>query len=64
MQIAPEVQELEELAQRAALPMSRVLAKAGVASTTYWRWRHSGSEPHTRTVRRLKAAIVELSGVA
>ena len=57
MQIAPEVTELEALAAKAKVRMSKVLAEAGVASTTYWRWRHAGIEPNTKTVRRIKDAI-------
>lgn len=64
MEMAPEVREIEQLAEGAKLPMSRVLAQAGVASSSYWRWRYAGIEPHTRTVRKLKAAISELAGGA
>lgn len=62
MQIAPEVIELEQLAQRVAVPMSRALKRAGVASTTYWRWRHEGKEPLTGTIRKVRSAINELAG--
>jgi hypothetical protein len=61
MQIAPEVIELEELAQRSAISMKRALQQAGVASTTYWRWRHAGKEPLTGTIRKIRAAITELA---
>lgn len=61
MEIAPEVIELEQLAQRVAVPMSRALKQAGVASTTYWRWRHEGKEPLTGTIRKVRAAINELA---
>jgi hypothetical protein len=60
MEIAPEVQEIEALAAQADIPMSRVLTKAGVALTTYWRWRHAGSEPNTGTIRKLKTALADL----
>lgn len=61
MEVAPEVIELEQLAQRVAVPMSSALKLAGVASTTYWRWRHDGKEPLTKTVRKIRAAITELA---
>ena len=61
MNIAPEVIELEQLAQRVAVPMSAALKRAGVASTTYWRWRHGGKEPLTGTIRKVRAAITELA---
>ena len=61
MEIAPEVRELEALAETAQVPMSRVLAKAGVASSTYWRWRHEGKDPQSKTLRKLKAALQELA---
>ena len=61
MNIAPEVIELEQLAQRVAVPMARALKKAGVASTTYWRWRHEGKEPLTGTIRKVRAAINDLA---
>lgn len=62
MQIAPEVRELEDLAEKVSVNIFDALAKAGVASSTYWRWRHDGKEPLTATVRRVRAAINELSG--
>ena len=61
MQIAPEVIELEQLAQREAVQMGLALKRAGVASTTYWRWRHAGKEPLTGTIRKIRAAITELA---
>lgn len=61
MSVAPEVIELELLAQKVAVPMSLALKRAGVASTTYWRWRHDGKEPLTGTIRKVRAAINELS---
>lgn len=61
MSIAPEVIELEQLAQKVAVPMSAALKHAKVASTTYWRWRHEGKEPSTGTIRRVRAAINELA---
>lgn len=64
MEIAPEVNELEALAEAKAVPLGVALKRAGVSSTTYWRWRHEGREPLTKTVRRIRAAIVELAAEA
>jgi hypothetical protein len=61
MSIAPEVIELEQLAQRVAVPMEDALIKAGVDRTTYWRWHHHGKEPLNRTLRRVRAAIAEIA---
>lgn len=64
MQIAPEVVELETMAKSAKIPMSRALNRAGVSLSTYWRWRHEGKEPMTGTIRKVRAAITELSAAA
>jgi hypothetical protein len=64
MDIAPEVLELEDMAERANVPLGKALRRAGVASSTYWRWRHDGKEPLTRTVRKIRAAIEELADAA
>lgn len=60
MQIAPEVRELEELAGEANIPITRALARAGVANSTYFRWKHEGAEPLAKTVRKVRAALEEL----
>ena len=64
MQIAPEVLELEELAKTASVPLGKALRKAGVASSTYWRWRHDGKWPSTKTVGKIRTAIEELAVAA
>lgn len=64
MNIAPEVSDLEMLAEASAVPISKALEAARVAPTTYWRWRNSGVEPHTRTLRRVRKAIADLASVA
>lgn len=61
MNVAPEVIELEQLAQRVAVPMPLALKRAGVAVSTYWRWRHGGKEPLTGTIRKVRAAINDLA---
>lgn len=60
MQIAPEVEELKALAQDAKIPITRALARAGVANSTYWRWVHEGKEPMTGSIRKVRAAIEEI----
>lgn len=64
MEIAPEVNALEVLAKDAAVPLGIALKRAGVSSTTYWRWRHEGREPLMKTVRKVRAAITELASEA
>lgn len=59
METPPEVMEIEALAKAADVPMPAVLKRAGVAASTYWRWRNKGLAPHTRTLRKLKTAIEE-----
>jgi hypothetical protein len=61
MQIAPEVRELQELAANAQIPITRALAKAGVANSTYWRWCHEGKDPKAGSLRKVRAAIRELA---
>lgn len=60
MQIAPEVEELTTLAKDANVPITRALARAGVANSTYWRWVHAGKEPMTGSIRKVRAAIEEI----
>lgn len=60
MEIAPEVIELEELAARERVDLPLALAKAGVAKTTHYRWT-KGAEPLTGTIRKVRAAILELA---
>lgn len=61
MEIAPEVTELEVLAGQLSVHFPSALRQAGVANSTYWRWRHAGKEPLTGTVRKIRAAINELA---
>lgn len=62
MQIAPEIHELEVMAQAASIHIYSALSKAGVARSTYWRWKNDGAAPSTVTVRKVRAAINELAG--
>lgn len=59
--VAPEVIELELLADRVAVPMTKALRRAGVAHTTYWRWKNDGKEPLAATLRKVRSAITELA---
>lgn len=61
MQIAPEVSELEAQAKAAKVAITRALARAGVANSTYYRWKHEGAEPLASTLRKVRAAIEELA---
>lgn len=61
MEVAPEVTELEALAAQAGVPIFDALARAGVAKSTYWRWRHDGKDPLSATLRKVRSAIRELS---
>jgi predicted transcriptional regulator len=53
----PEVTEIEELAQSASIDMGAVLKKAGVATTTWWRWGEGHFEPRIKTLRRVREAL-------
>jgi DNA-binding phage protein len=57
MQIAPEVLEIESLAEAAQVPMADVLKRANVASTTWWRWSQKHFEPRFSTLRKVREAL-------
>jgi hypothetical protein len=61
--VAPEVREVEALAKSSNVALPLALERAGVATSTYWRWGR-GSEPSTKTIRKLKAAIHALGSEA
>jgi predicted transcriptional regulator len=58
---APEVTEIESLANAKGVEMGTALARAGVATSTYWRWKEGRTDPQSKTLRRIKAAISDLS---
>lgn len=58
------VAEVETAAMSAGVAMRDVLARAGVAPSTYWRWRKEGRWPSTSTLARLRAAVADLAGAA
>lgn len=68
MQKAPELLEIETRADTAGVAMSDVLKRAGVASTTWWRWSEGHFEPRMSTLRKVRDAldgeISERSGAA
>lgn len=64
METVPEVEELERLAQAASVPMGDALKRAGVAPSTYYRWREGLVDPLTTTLRRIRIAIDELASAA
>lgn len=59
-EIAPEVLELQSLIWANKLRVSHVMRRANVAPSTWTRW-SNGSQPNLGTLRKIKAAIGELS---
>jgi len=57
MEIDPQIAAIEERAKAAELPMAPILRDAGVAATTWWRWRNDGVEPKLGTLRRVEEAL-------
>lgn len=57
MERAPEIVALELRAEQAGVQISRALAVARVAPSTYYRWREGITDPQTRTLRRVRTAI-------
>lgn len=58
-QAAPEVEEIEALATTANVSMSVVLKRAGVAPTTWWRWRKGAFDPRQATLRKIRGVLDE-----
>lgn len=52
-----------ECTERGAKPAD-VIRAAGVAPSTYWRWRKDKFEPRPRTIRKLREAIGQVAPVA
>lgn len=57
MEKAPEVAEIESLASTAGISIDDVLKRAGVATTTWWRWREGHFLPRLSTLRKVRSAL-------
>lgn len=57
LKVDPQVVEIQERAQAASLDMARVLADAGVAASTWYRWREGKVGPNLSTLRRVQGAL-------
>lgn len=49
--------EIERECADAGLDIVQVLSKAGIAYSTWWRWKDGRFEPRPATLRRLRAVI-------
>lgn len=58
---APTCEDLERMADLVGVPMPVALAHAGIAYTTWWRWRAKRVEPRASTLRKLQLVLAELS---
>lgn len=56
-----EVTEIEASAKAAGLKMTRVLARAGVPYTAWWRWKHRDVDPQTKSLRKVRQAIADMT---
>jgi predicted transcriptional regulator len=56
---APEIQEIETKAAEANVSIADVLKRAGVASTTWWRWSEGQFDPRFSTLRKVRDALDE-----
>jgi len=50
-------QDIEARAEREGLPISDVLATAGINRSTWWRWKTGRFQPRAETVERIEAAL-------
>lgn len=55
--VDPQILDIEQRAKAASVQMAPVLREAGVAATTWWRWRNDGVEPKLGTLRRVREAL-------
>lgn len=61
----PQVIEIQRRAEAASLDMAPVLADAGVAASTWYRWRTGKVGPNLSTLRRVQDALDrKLAGAA
>ena len=57
MVVDQQIIDIEHRAQAADIQMAPVLRDAGVAATTWWRWRNGAVEPKLGTLRRVREAL-------
>lgn len=57
MEVDPQITLIESRARAAGVKMAAVLRDAGVAATTWWRWREGAVEPKLGTLRKVEAAL-------
>lgn len=57
MSKAPEVAEIEARAAAANVNITDVLKRAGIATTTWWRWSEGHFAPRLSTLRKVRGAL-------
>lgn len=58
------ISDLEQLCLIEGIALKQVLHRAGVAYSTWWRWKVGKNEPLQGTLRRLNAVVREISDEA
>lgn len=58
--ISPHIRSIEAQVQAAGMSMNAFLRQAGVARTTWWRWREGKGLPAMRTWNRVQAVSSRL----
>jgi len=59
--MSPE--DIERQAAEAGLSLKELCARAGIAQSTFYRWRSGETEPQVRVYRRIKEALREARAV-
>lgn len=49
--------QIEAACEANGLVLSQVLAQAGVAQTTWWRWKENKFEPRAATLRKIQTVV-------
>lgn len=63
MHSIPEVADMVDRASKANVQWAAVLKRAGIASTTAWRWRRGEFHPRYATLAKLRDALAaEIAG--
>lgn len=60
--IDPEITAIEARAASAAIDISEILKEAGVAQSTWSRWKNENFDPRRATLRKLQAALASRLG--